>query len=512
MTMRASSRGLLAKSLGTLTVLGTLSVVGAASASATPLSLFVNSATGHDTNSCASVAVPCATIGHAVSLASSGETIHVAAGTYVEQLVISKSVTIVGASNTLTIIKPSVPTTTQTLVADTDPDSATSDYAIVDVTAGTTNVNLRRLTIDGTNAQTPFDSCSAGNFIGAYFHDATGSLTGVHVVGLQFPLADFGCQSSVGLGVYAASDGVSATNVTMHGLKVSSFGKNGITCDDPDTTCSISNSTTVGIGPTTLTAQNGIQIFGASATLTADHVSHDTYEGGGAGNSASGILLLNAGTLSVTNSSAKFSDVDIYVGEVPSFGLVPPGGFGTWTITGDTAAHATDDVSGGMPGPANDGGTGNGYGDGIQLDSITSTHTVNVSNNFASRNFEFGIALLGSTNVTVHGNQALGDYDGLYVGGPGSAVNVSSGNTVSNNVFNGEHHDGILADGVFSPPVGLPYLTESGNSFTGNNLEVSTTWQAQDLSIGGGPDGTANTWASTTCLPRRGPSSPTGLC
>ena len=511
--MRASLNGRIAAALlGALTLLGAVGVAGANGASASPLSLFVNGATGRDTNTCTTVAVPCATIGHAVSLAAPGETIHVAAGTYAEQLVISKAVTIVGASNTLTVIEPSVPTTTQTLVADTDPDRALPDYAIVDVTAGTTDVNLRRLAVDGANAQTPFDSCSAGSFIGVYYHDATGTMTGVRVVGLQFPLADFGCQSSVGLGVYAASDGANPTDVTMHGVKVSSFGKNGITCHDPDTTCSISNSSAVGIGPTSLTAQNGIEIFGASATLTADHVSNESYTGGGAGNSASGILLLNAGSLSVTNSSAKFCDVDIYLGEIPAFGLVPPGGFGTWTITGNTAAHATDNVAGGTPGPANDGGAGNGYGDGIQIDSVTNTHSVTVSNNFASHDFEYGIALLGSTGVTLHGNQARGDHDGLYVGGPGSAVDVSTSNSVSNNIFNGNHADGILADGIFSPPVGSPYPTESANTFTANNLEMNTTWQAQDLSTGGGTAGTANTWTSNTCIPRRAPSTPNGLC
>ena len=54
--------------------------------------------TGVDTGNCLNPAMPCATVGYAVSQANPGETIDVAAGTYIEPgLVIDKEVDIVGA-------------------------------------------------------------------------------------------------------------------------------------------------------------------------------------------------------------------------------------------------------------------------------------------------------------------------------------------------------------------------------------------------------------------------------
>jgi hypothetical protein len=65
---------------------------------------YVNGVTGSDANACASAAAACQTIGHALTLASSGDTIEVAAATYPENLTITINVMIVGAGATTTII------------------------------------------------------------------------------------------------------------------------------------------------------------------------------------------------------------------------------------------------------------------------------------------------------------------------------------------------------------------------------------------------------------------------
>jgi hypothetical protein len=59
---------------------------------------YVDAVNGSDNNSCQTATAPCKTIGHAISLASSGDTINVAAGHYQESITIPFSLSILGAS------------------------------------------------------------------------------------------------------------------------------------------------------------------------------------------------------------------------------------------------------------------------------------------------------------------------------------------------------------------------------------------------------------------------------
>jgi hypothetical protein len=66
--------------------------------------LYVNGAKGSDSNNCKSAQHACKTIGHAISLASSGDTVKVAASTYKENLAIGISLNILGANARTTIV------------------------------------------------------------------------------------------------------------------------------------------------------------------------------------------------------------------------------------------------------------------------------------------------------------------------------------------------------------------------------------------------------------------------
>jgi hypothetical protein len=65
---------------------------------------FVSGNNGNDTNSCKSRTTACKTIGHAISLAASGDSILVASATYTENPSISISLTVIGSGAATTIV------------------------------------------------------------------------------------------------------------------------------------------------------------------------------------------------------------------------------------------------------------------------------------------------------------------------------------------------------------------------------------------------------------------------
>jgi filamentous hemagglutinin len=426
------------------------------------------STSGTDTGTCTTASAPCATIGYALSQAPANATIEVAAGTYAEQVVVSKNVTIVGAGGT-TIDPTAVPT------SDTNADGGLPIYAIVDVQPHA-HLIMRKVIVDGSGAQSQFTDCSE-DFTGVYYHDAVGQLTNDTIRNVELPTADFGCQD--GLGVYVASDPGTNSSVAMTGLKVSAYDKNGITCRDVGTSCSVANSTVTGVGPTSLIAQNGIEIFHAnSASLSGNTVSENIYTGGGAGNEATGLLLWDVGSLTATGNTLTLNDNDGYVF---SDGATPASQ--SYFIENNTVSNATDKVPGGQA----------GYGDGFQIDS--SSAPITLSGNTITKAAENGISLLGASNVTVSDNSTSKDVgNGIYVGGPGSAnTGGSSGNTISDNTVKKNGQSGILADS-----------DSSANTFSGNNAVGNTQYNLADL-------GTGNTWSGNTCTPP-GDSTPAGLC
>lgn len=82
-------------------VLMALWLLGSAAAATT---WYVNGMTGSDSNNCLSSGTPCQTISHAISLASAGDSIRVARGTYNENLAISKSLNLLGSGASTTTI------------------------------------------------------------------------------------------------------------------------------------------------------------------------------------------------------------------------------------------------------------------------------------------------------------------------------------------------------------------------------------------------------------------------
>ncbi len=110
---------------------------------------YVDATTGDDAN-VGTVASPFKTIQKAVSTAAAGGTIHVAAGTYVEDITVNKSLTILGPNDT---VNPNTGTRVaeavlQPATSNPDPYGSTTT-TIMYVKVG--NVTLKGLTFDGNN-------------------------------------------------------------------------------------------------------------------------------------------------------------------------------------------------------------------------------------------------------------------------------------------------------------------------------------------------------------------------
>lgn len=248
------------------------------------------------------------TISAAIAAASPGATITISAGTYPEQLTITEPLTLVGVGKV--IIAPT------TLVANgEDADTSSPLYAIISV-IGATNVNILNLNVEGTPS---VSSEMAGNdeFFGIFYQDASGTVSGDTVSGIEMPTAFFGDQG--GNAVFA-QDG---STVKILKNIVTNYQKGGIICNDVGTYCSIQNNTVTGVGPTPLIAQNGIQLWGATGQVINNQVSGDSYQGAASSCpdedyfapncwQSGGILLLNTPGTVVSNNEVSHSDVGIW--------------------------------------------------------------------------------------------------------------------------------------------------------------------------------------------------------
>jgi parallel beta-helix repeat protein len=446
--------------------------VAMAGASTSGGTLFVKT-TGTDTGTCRISAHPCATLDYALSVATQNSVISVGAGTFTQQLVVTKSVTIDGTAGK-TFIEPS-----SLAVSETDPDRGGPLFAIIDVQPGNA-VSLHNIIVNGSMAENQFTGCGQ-DYVGIFYRDATGSLTTVGVNNIELPTALQGCQD--GLAVYVISDAGQKSDVGMSGLTVSSYDKNGITCHDAGTTCSIVHSTVTGAGPNPAIAQNGIEVLStASTTISTDVVTGNSYTGGGNGNQASGLLLFDPGALGVQSNTISDNDVNVYLGSDGNNPLVGPEG--TWVLHGNKVLGATDNVPGGSA----------FYGDGIEIDS-SSNPSLTVSDNTVTGSAADGIDLLGASHVVVNGNQVNSSaLNGIELNANGSYTEAgASSNLVEHNTVRASGSDGIVGD-----------ASSSQNTIHANTTSNNLRFDLEDL-------GTGNVWTSDGCTPPND-SSPAGLC
>jgi parallel beta-helix repeat protein len=241
----------------------------------------------------------------AVNAAKSGDLIRVCAGTYHEQVVIDKSLSL-EADNGVIVIPSDV-------VANAAGLSSGNPIAAIILVKNADFVELEGLIVDGSaNGLT---ACGP-TFIGILYQDASGLIEHNSVRHVRLASDLPGCQSGNAIDVESSSSGQS--KVTIAGNSVDGYQKNGITANEPGTEVDVTANAVTGLGPTTGAGQNGIQIgFGAQGRVTNNSVADNIYSPcesvANCPSNATGILIFQSDGVRVERNTVASSQVGIFV-------------------------------------------------------------------------------------------------------------------------------------------------------------------------------------------------------
>jgi hypothetical protein len=231
-------------------------------------------------------------------------TIEICPGTYVEQVTITRSMTLTRAPGSphagpVTIELPAA--IAQSTTNCQARDDGTGTQAVVEICAARrhgvnttgTKVAIHDVTVAGNWTTEP--TCDDNRYDVYVAGGASLLLTGstVEKAGLAIPLSG-ACQVDYGVEVgWQLSRQIGHAELIND--RIESYQKNGITVDGPGSTADIFHDVVTGSGPTPIIAQNGIQIsFGAKA-LVADNIITGNNYTGDKGASSAGILAFGGG-------------------------------------------------------------------------------------------------------------------------------------------------------------------------------------------------------------------------
>jgi len=284
-----------------------LAVLLVVSASAYGKTLVVNNNAANTSSPCKTAAYT--TIGSAITAASAGDTVEVCPGTYPEAISITKAnLKLTGLTSNNSSLVELLPTAGIT-IADANSNAENADQSVVLLVDSVTGVAISGISVNGSKATT---TCGSGNS-GIYFRNASGSITNssVSYVGLNSDGTLTGCQE--GSAIYVDSGSGDAASLTVTDSNIHDYDKNGISAWWSGTTLVATGNTITGAGPTTATAQNGVElVYGAKGTVNSNTIVSNDYTP--TSSSASGILFYEAAangeandnTISDTNNGVYF--------------------------------------------------------------------------------------------------------------------------------------------------------------------------------------------------------------
>jgi hypothetical protein len=259
------------------------------------IACFVDAVNGDDANSGATPATAKRTIQAAVDAVQPGGEVHVSPGVYVEQVVIPKSLRLLGAGKA---------TETRLLAPDDIPHAESPDSAILTIAGADVEVEVTGLTIAGPGPSI-CGSIGAGIFVRDGAHaDIHGNI--VRDIRDQ-PMS--GCHYGVAIQV-GRSSLKSTGAATIRANEILGYQKNGITISGVGSNALIEANTIRGAGPTDIIAQNGVQVSdGASAILNGNTISGHSYSP--LETTSSGLLVLNADADTAGNTFVE-NQISIY--------------------------------------------------------------------------------------------------------------------------------------------------------------------------------------------------------
>ncbi len=239
----------------------------------------------------------------AINAASPGSVIRVCAGTYHEQVLVNKSLTI-DADNGAIVLPNS-------MFANATGFSGTPIAAAV-LVKDAANVEIEGFIVDIAN--NGIAEC-APILIGILYQNSSGSIKHNSVRNAKLSVSLNGCQSGDAIVVQSLGGGTS--KVSIEGNSVHDYQKNGITGNESGTEVTISKNVLTGLGPTTGAAQNGIQIgFGAKGSVSrntvADNVWSPCVSPTNCAFNATGILVFQSDDVLVEHNSVATNQVGVF--------------------------------------------------------------------------------------------------------------------------------------------------------------------------------------------------------
>jgi len=262
---------------------------------------YVNGVNGDDGNNCKTPATACATIGHAISLAGSGDTIQIAAADYQENLSIPFNLTLNGANAATTIV------------------DGTNSANVFTVGAGI-NLTLSKLTIE-----------KGVGYSGGGGVDNSGTLSVNNSV--------FYLNTALTGGAILNDGKATISNTTFSGNSPYFFGHSA-SCGaiDNRTTMTITNTTFDTNYANNNFTSGGAICNGGTLTVTNSTFSNNSSQGNNGG--YGGAIFNYAGTLAVTNSTFSANSATTSGGAIYSQG-------GTVQISNSTFGTNPENIGGG---------------------------------------------------------------------------------------------------------------------------------------------------------------------